>query len=55
MLLKVFLTKKAMLSSLNNENTLTLEITILRGDSKCIAKAISLHESGVLTGKNTGN
>ena len=38
--------KKTIISSLNNENLLNLEITILRGESNCALKGIPLHESG---------
>ena len=45
-LLKVFFDQNVIISSLSNENLLTLEITIVRDDSKYGVAEISLHESG---------
>ena len=45
-LLKVFFDQHVIISSLSNENPLTLEITIVRDDSKYGVAEISLHESG---------
>ena len=42
--IKVFFDKKAIISSLNNANLLILEITILKGESKCVVREIPLNE-----------